>query len=244
MTARIKAIQQQIVKAMEAGKDTSALLKELADVRAAIAMEAEKAELEKIVSARKALKDKAELIQAKVQKQGEAIDAFLKARDFVVEGLAPLLEKVKELPALHDECFAQFHDPMVAGYTFQEAKGFLPADLTVPYLQLGQGTTNAYDASRQALYYLAAGYGLLANLKRIETKPQQPQKDSILDVDDEPGFEAVTNCSVCLNEKAAEINKALQQGRPLRELETEFNISRSTLSRHKRKCLRIEVGGS
>jgi len=49
--------------------------------------------------------------------------------------------------------------------------------------------------------------------------------------------EVESSCRVCQHRERGAIDKALQEGRSLRDIETEFNVSRSTLSRHKRNCL-------
>jgi hypothetical protein len=239
--ATITELQKKVVKALETGQDPAPILKELADVRAAIAMEAEQAELQKVVDARKALRDKAEQVTVKIQKQTEAIGTFLKVRDNITEALLPIISKAKELPDLHDKCFAEFHDPMQAGAITRAAGGFLPADLTIPILQLGKGEQYAYDASKQALMYLNYAYGLLANLQKIESKPVQPSIDPELDFGDNHSETAEANCIVCAHEAVEAINKGLKEGRPLRDLETEFKVSRSSLSRHKQRCLGLSA---
>jgi hypothetical protein len=236
---RIKAIQKQIVDALEEGEDVTRLRNELARVRADIAADAEVEELRKISNARQALRNKAEQIRGKIEKHTEAIDTHLKARDNVTEALLPIIGKAKELVDLHDKCFAEFHDPMQAGAIIRSAGGFLPADLTIPMLQLGNGQQYPYDASRQAFMYLNYAYGLLANQRKVETKPVQPPIDPDLDFGDNHSETTESRCMVCEHPKAEAINNALREGRSLRDIEAEFAVSRSTLSRHKNKCLNL-----
>jgi hypothetical protein len=239
MTDTIRAIQKQIVAKLEAGEDVSELTQQLARERAKIAAQAEVEQLQKIVEQRQALRDKADAVKVKIKNQGEAIDTLLKARDAITTALAPILEKTKDLLRLHDACFIEFHDAMVAGYSIEKTGGFLPDDLTIPMLQLGSGIRDPYDVSREALVYLHNGYGLLSNLRREEIKPVQPPMDPELDFGDNHSETIEGKCLVCLHPKAETINKLLGEGKPLRDLETEFNVSRSTLSRHKRNCLNL-----
>ncbi|MGA2669915.1 MAG: hypothetical protein ABSF21_00635 [Dehalococcoidia bacterium] len=239
--ATITELQKKVVKALETGQDPAPILKELAELRTSIAMEAEKAELQKIVDKRKALQDRAEEVKAKIQKQNEAIDTLLKARDSIVEALLPIVNKAKELPNLHDKCFEEFHDGVQAGYITHAAGGFLPADLTIPMLQLGNGERDIHAVSKEAVMYLYNAYGLLANLQKIETKPQQPSIDPELDFGDDHSEITEANCLVCTHKDVEAINKGLKEGRPLRDLEAAFNVSRSTLSRHKNHCLDLSA---
>mgnify|MGYP001146971889 CR=1 FL=1 len=129
MTDTIKAIQKQIIVKLEAGEDVSELTRRLAQERAKIAAQAEVEQLNKIADERQALRDKAEAVKAKVQKQGEAIDTFLKARDTIITPLAELVEKAKELPKLQGACHEQYHDAFVFGADMRQIrKGYLPAD--------------------------------------------------------------------------------------------------------------------
>ena len=52
-------------------------------------------------------------------------------------------------------------------------------------------------------------------------------------------IEVESSCLVCREREREAIDKALQEGRSLRDIETEFNVPRSTLSRHKRNCLNL-----
>ena len=94
------------------------------------------------------------------------------------------------------------------------------------------------DKESEALKYLQYSIGILADFRKgFMSSHSKPTDDSLL-LDNETEPPAV-NCLVCNHEKLEDINRALQDGRPLRELETEFDISRSTLSRHKNSCLNL-----
>ena len=96
-TDTIKVLQKEIVAKIEADKDVSELTMQLAQERAKIAAQTEVEELKKIANERKALRDEAEAIKAKVEAQGSGIDRFLELRDTLVSQLQPLLEPMSEL---------------------------------------------------------------------------------------------------------------------------------------------------
>ncbi|MEW6143360.1 MAG: hypothetical protein AB1597_09470 [Chloroflexota bacterium] len=240
----IKAIQKRIVNALEAGEDVSKLRNELARVRAEIAAEAEVTELKKIAGQRQALRDKAEAVKARVQKQGEAIDGFLKARDNVVAQLQPMLEPLRELARMGKatwegdggECYL-YNDPgHFQGAVWGIPKELLPADFKCPTLVMAEPGERSHGKATEALAYFQWCIGILSSFQKGSmTSHSKPSDDSLL-LDNEPET-TEANCLVCQHEKVAEINEALKSGRPLRELETEYNVSRSTLSRHKNRCL-------
>lgn len=233
---RVTGLQKRIVKALETGKDPAPLLKELGELRAKIAAEAELAELQKIADERQKKWDFAAKVQEKVKLQGEAIDAFLKLRDSITEALSPILERAQELPKLQEACYEQYHDPFVfAAVVKTIPKGYLSMDgFNCPMLEMTSGVTDSYDVAAQGLFYLQAGCGLLANLtkgKLTLTHPEKPAGD--FDGDLEADIYPDLSCGVCKHPEREAIDKALQNGRSLRDIETEFGISKSSLSRHK-----------
>jgi hypothetical protein len=237
---RIKEIQKQIVAKLEAGEDVSELTQELAQERAKIAAQAEVQELGKIATERQAHRDKAAKIQEKVKLQGEAIDTFLAKRDSITEALAPILEQAKELPQLQGECYSQYHDSFQFGVDIRQLpKGYLPDNFSCPRLIMASGKVESYDIAAMALFHLQAGLGFLSNLAKGEmTAPEKPPGE--FDGDLEPRkVEVDTICRVCQHPEREAIDKALQDGRSLRDIETEFNVPRSTLSRHKNRCLNL-----
>jgi len=234
----ITELQKQVVKALERGNDPAPILKELADLRASIAMAAEKAELQKIADARQALRDKAAEVQEKIRLQSEAIDTFLKARDAITATLAPILEQARELPALQAKCFEQYRRPSDLAWATKLPEGYLPKELTIPFVEGSDKISESYDRAAQAVFYISAGLGLLQSLKR-EDRPIPEREATEFEAIEPETTEVELDCCVCNHEKVAEINKALQNGRPLREMETEYNVSRSTLSRHKNNCLSL-----
>ena len=234
----ITGLQQQIVKALETGNDPGPILKELGELRAKIAQEAELAELQKIAEKRQALRDRAEEVKEKIRLQSEAIDAFLKARDAITTALAPILEQARELPALQAKCSEQYRGSSDLAWATKLPEGYLPKELTIPFVEGKDKISETYDRAAQAVFYIGAGLGLLQSLKR-EDRPIPEREATEFEAIEPETSEVEPNCRVCNHEKVEEINKALQNGRPLRELETEFDVSRSTLSRHKNNCLSL-----
>lgn len=233
--AEIRRLQKEFIKARETGRDVAPILKELAEVRAKIAMAAEAEAMDKIVAQRQALKGKAEAVKVKVQKQNDSITTFLKLRDSITEALMPILEQAKELPKLQEACYEQYHDAFVFEADIRQiTKGYLSMDgFSCPILEMASGVTRGYDTASQAFFYLQSGYGLLANLKKGEMIiPQKSggEFDGELEVDPYP----VSPCKLCQHPDREAIDKALQNGRSLRDIEAEFEgVSRSSLSRHK-----------
>lgn len=245
-TDRITAIKKHIVAKLEAGEDVSELSRQLAQERAKIATEAEVQELQQIATERQKLKVKAEAVKVKAQTQGDAIDAFLKARDGLLPKLQELQEPLKELAQMAN---TSWEDHPGECYLFNDAGAFsasvidlprelLPKDFSCPSLEMMQPSELSYGKARQAFQYFQYCIGILSSFKKGSMSVRaRPTDDSLL-LDTET---TEVNCLVCQHDRLNEINKALQAGRPLRELETEYNVSRSTLSRHKNRCLNLEA---
>ena len=226
----VEQLRKEIVKALEEGRDPAPLEKELADVRAAIAAEAERAELQKVVANRQALRDRAQAIQVRAQKQRDAIDACLKLRDSIIAPLPKVLEDARQLPALQFESQSQYYDVIQLIGAARLPDGYLPQDFTAPVLGTADGHL-VKDAATQALLYLQAGYGLLANLVKEERPvPARPAA----------GLEAIDNdphpdppCTICQHPERGAIDKAIKEGASLRDIAEKYGSSKSTLSRHK-----------
>jgi len=232
---QIKELQKRIVKALETGRDPTPIQKELGQLRAKIAAEAEMEELKKIVDKRQELRNKAEALKLKVQQQDEAIDNFLKARDSIIESLATILVKVRELPKIQDECYRQFQDAGQLLWITKLPEGYLPKGLTVPMLEVSSGMEYGNDKSAQAVFYITSAMGFLQSLVRKESPILERPPDEFETIDNEPETpQKEITCCVCNHEKVADINKALASGISLRDIEVRFpGISRSSLSRHR-----------
>jgi hypothetical protein len=170
----IPEIEKALRSAMEAGQDIAELEAELKE--AIVTEEADKIVKKnaEIVSTRLQAKEKATVIVERANTQRKAIKAFLQQRNEVIAPLRKAIAKANVLPALQDKCYAEFHDSFYAGASIRGLDGQLPADFTVPQLELANGTKDSFDVAKQALYYLQCASGLLSALHEIETKPQVP----------------------------------------------------------------------
>jgi hypothetical protein len=194
---RIKAIQKHIVDALEKGEDVTKLRNELARVRAEIAADAEIEGLRKVASERQTLRDKAEAVKVKVQAQGEAIDAFLKARDAVLPKLQELQEPLKELADMGNatweanpgRCYL-FNDAGVfSASVINIPKELLPEGFSCPSLEMIQPSELSYGKARQAFQYFQYCIGILSSFKKGSMSVHaRPTDDSLL-LDTEPETE-------------------------------------------------------
>ena len=231
----IKLIQKKIIVRLEKGEDVSELTEQLAQERAKIAAEAEVEELKKKADERRQLREQAAELKAKIEKHTEAIAVFLKARDVVVGALLPVLEQAKELPKLQGACDETFSGPGQLAHFQTLPEGYLPKELTVPFLESMDGVTSCFDRAAEGAWYLSAGLGLLQSLiSKDRPIPTRPAEE----------FEAVEpelgQCNVCAHPDLETINAQLRQGTPLRDIERQFSVSRSSLSRHKNSCFEVK----
>jgi hypothetical protein len=245
----IQEIRQKIVTKLGKGEDVSELTQQLAMERAKLAAVVEVEELQKVTDQRKEQKRQAEEIQEKVKLQNEAIDCFLELAGRVLKQVQPALEPAKELARMGSMnrdgpgvIWEQFHD----SYQFQVAIGktrreYLPEGFGCPRLELSPGMQPAYDKPLEVFSYLTSAVGILANFRK------GMMMATLKPVDDGIGFNGhgdpalLTDCVVCRHPESETINKLLQEGKPLRAIEEEFGASRSSLSRHKTKCLNLGI---
>jgi len=168
----IPEIRKAIVQAMEAGQGIAELEAELKEARLAEQTDKEVKELAEIASTRLQTREKADHIVIKANTQREAIKAFLQQRNEAIVPLRKAIDKAKELPKMEEACYAEFHDGFYTGATIRGLDGQLPADFTVPYLEIGDGTKRqVYDVAKEIFYYLQCANGLLSALHILETKP-------------------------------------------------------------------------
>jgi len=240
----VNMIQKKIVKALETGQDTSGLLKELAELRAFKVAEEELGELQKVVDKRQTLRDKAKKIQAKVKKHDKGIDTFLSLRDSLIKEFPPLLEKLGELNKLAAPSWDREPGVCYSGYNdltqFQtEArnipKGYLPSGFGCPFLEMIGGQVDALGKASEAYGYFTSALGILSSFTKGISRPSLAPIEGLAAIDE---AEAVS-CIVCSHAKVEEINRALAEGESLRDIEAEFSVSRSSLSRHKNNCLNL-----
>jgi len=184
-------LQKKIIEAIENKKDTSALVKQLADLRAKIAEEAELKELKKVADQRAELKDKAAKVIEKAAKQNKAILEFLKKRDILLDQLKPLIEPMKELAKLQaaswerlpGKCYL-FND---IGQFNAAIKGipqdYFPEGFGVDFLQMKGGQINAIGKAKEAQQYFLAAYGLIAAFEKVKSRLPLQAAEGLMSLD-------------------------------------------------------------
>ena len=241
----IRELQAKLVKALEEKRDTAPILRQIAEEKARQATGADLAEAEKIARERQELKDKAEKVTAKVERQGKAIDAFLEARSALLERLEPLVEPLQELAGMgaaswergSGECYLYNDHGQFTGAVRGIPREMLPDGFSCPTLAMLAPGETSYGKAEDASRYLQYAVGILQSYTKGAMPAITREGDDSLLLDGEP--ELTGGCLVCQHERLDMINDALQDERPLRELEAEYNVSRSTLSRHKNRCLKL-----
>ena len=233
-------LQKKIVKALEQGRDTTPILKELAELRAKQAMDGELVELTKVAGQKKEYKTRAETIKAKVSKQDKAIDTMLEARNRLVEQLEPILEPMSELAKLgmsswerdsEGSCYL-FNDLSVYAAEVRSVPASYLKDAGCPFLSMSDGKSEARGKASEAYQYLGAAIAILKGFTKEIQRVVPGKADNPL-VENE----VETSCRVCQHPKVEAINQALAEGKSLRAIGDEFNVARSTLHRHKSNCL-------
>jgi len=251
----IKALQKQIVKALETGEDPAPILKELADLRASIAMAAEREELQKIADARQALRDKAEKVKATTQKQGEAIDTLLQKRDILLAQLKPMQPLMQELAELANpiwervpgSCYLFASAAAFQGSVISIPRELLGADFSCPTLEMTEPGEHSLGKMVQALQYLGSCLGILQSFRKGTMAAHPHPTDGSLLLDSEPYPEPYPDppCKVCQHTEREAIDSALTEGASLRDIASQYGISKSTVDRHKahRKALGSSAEG-
>jgi hypothetical protein len=245
--ATITELQKNLVKALETRQDPAPILKELAEFRAKAEAAKDLAEGQKIADERQALRAKAETVKGKVQKQEEAISRFLGLRDSLVSQLQPLIEPMKELAKMQTmqrdgpgDCYAGYFDlSQFAGDVRGIPIDYLDKDFGCPFLTMKGGKVDARDKAGEAYNYLIWTVGILSSFEKSLSQVNLKDAEGLMAIEPESGN---GRCVVCSHPEVETINNLLRQGKPLRDIESEFdNISRSSLSRHKNKCLKLGI---
>jgi hypothetical protein len=240
MVDTIKAIQRQVIVKLEAGEDVSELTRRLAQERAKIAAATEIEELKKIANERQAMKEVAESVMSKRDRQSLAIDQFLELVESMVSQLRLLLPQMAELAKTQlpdylggtGECYLYSDIGQVAASVRGIPQGYLPADFGVPFLEMKGGQVDSQGKAAEAYNYFMAAIGILSSFtKGIITLPLRPA-EGLMAIDDEPDtIEA--NCLVCQHPDVEAINADILAGMSLRDTSAKYGISKSTVARHK-----------
>jgi hypothetical protein len=248
----IVELQKQIVDALEEGKDPAGLLEELAEVKASLLLDAEREALQAIANERKDLKNRALEIVARVKRQGEAIDDFLEFKAFVLDNLVPMLPKVLKLAKMANPSWAE--EPgeccifdSIASFQAQVKDiphEILPEGFACPTLEMSNGQISSQGQAMMAYKHFQACVGILQGFQKGNMRVSSKPTDKGLMLDEtkpehstpKPEEFIVKTCPVCDHEHADDINRALKDHRPLRDIEKQYGISKSSLSIHNRKC--------
>jgi len=194
-TVKELELQKKIIEALEAHKDTAALVQELKELRADIAAKNELKELQKVADDRKELKDKAAKVIKKVDKQSKAIDAFLKARDELLKNLEPLLEPMKELAKMQaaayeripGECYLFNDFIQFAEHVRGIPSDYLPDNFGCNFLSLKGGQVDAMGKAAEAQQYFLAAYGILAAFEKGLSKLPLREAEGLMAIEKKKG---------------------------------------------------------
>lgn len=238
-------LQRNVVKALEQGKDTAPILKELAELRAKQAMDGELVELTKVANQKQALRDTAKGIKDKVEKQNTAIDEFLSARDTLVKQLQPLLESMAKLAKMGAAGWEKepgemwtFNDMSVFSAAVRSVpSSYLPSDFGCPWLRMADGATDSRGMANEANQYLNYALAILKGFQKGVSQIGSSKADNPLI----ENVDIAGGCSICSHPEVAEIDKALRDNISLRTIEAKHKVSRSSLSRHRNNCLNLGI---
>lgn len=238
----VRQLQSGIVRGLEAGKDVSKLLKELSELRQEIAMEAEQLQLGKIVAARREARQRAAKAQEAALNQGKAIDMFLAKRDALLAILEPTIQPALELAALGKPAYAGGTSGVYSipdgarlnALINQVPAELLPAGFSCPALVMSEPSLRSDSMAARACELIQQAIAILQAFEKGSiSMPAKPAgEDLMLDPHRE-------RCSACEHADAVSINQDLREGKSLREIEARFEVSRSTLSRHRSRCLNL-----
>ena len=254
----ITELQGKLILAIEA-KDTDAqdtLTQEIAEVRSREAKRKEIADMAVEVEKRDELRKRKERILERIRLQGEAIDAFMAKVQEITIPLQELVIRAKELPKLQLKTWEFYYNAQQLSFQNKIPAGLLPPGTTAPTLGLRGGLTDPQYVGGDALRALNHAFTLLTGLEVINGiiptrepagfevfsdghDPDIPGAEIAEEVSEvESPKESAGDCFVCRHPMCESVNKFLEEGHNLRDIEEYSGISRSSISRHKNNCLR------
>jgi hypothetical protein len=186
----LQKLQKKIIEALEEGKDTAALQKELRELKANIEANREIEELKKVADQRLLLKDKAAKILKTVSKQSKAISEFLEKRDLLIEKIKPLIEPFKELVKLQA---ASFEREPGSCYLINDIGQFnamikdipadyLPKGFGCEFLTMEGGKVEATGKANEAYFYFLAAYGILTAFSKELSKLPLTEAEGLMSI--------------------------------------------------------------
>jgi hypothetical protein len=223
------------------------LRQEEEDLRKAQEFDADMADLKRQAETRLAWQAQVRDIQVRTKRQGEAIESFLPLRDSVTALIKQVAQKVQELTGAQELCFKEFPDSAA----FRKAivaipPEYLSAGLVCPILVSNHA---GWEARLSELPIASDLESWGDHMNTIVNVPDiipalPPAPADLVDVDLEEGDLAgpgSKSCCVCDHPLRADIEKAMAEGRTLRDIEAEFkDVSKSSLSRHSKHMVSEE----
>lgn len=185
------ALQKKIIDALEAGKDTSALQKELRELKMEIIEKKELEDLKVIADEKKDIENKATEIIKKVAKQSNAIDDFLKKRDSLTAQIKPLIKEFQELAKLSaaswekepGQCYI-FNDIGMFAAAVRDIKSdYLPADFGCAFLRMQGGRVDAMGKTEEALQYFVNAFSIIDAMEKGEINIPLQKAEGLLSLE-------------------------------------------------------------
>lgn len=189
-----ETLRNRIVQALEAGKDTSSLEKQLRAARAAEAEKAELASLRALAERHKGWRSQAAAIHEKAEKQLVAVTAFLEARDKVLAEFDKVIDQVKDLQPVLQEAGAQYaRQERFWGDIKRIPRGYLAADFKLA--MLGNSADPSPEVVQTTLHFMSIARQILAGAERVDIAPcayMETPKDELQEVPVEE-----VSCPIC-----------------------------------------------
>jgi hypothetical protein len=187
-------LDKKLVKALENHEDPAPILQEIRELREKQEEEKKLAEAQKVADERQQLYERAEGIKSQVERQNNAINNLLKARDGLLSQLQPLLEPMCQLAKMaagpesregSGDCYLINDLQSFAGTIKGIPSSYFPADFGCPFLEMKGGEQDARGKASEALRYLTWACGILANLQKGTNKLSLMKGDPLLEIEGE-----------------------------------------------------------
>ena len=228
--SNISDLRKRIVAALIKGEPVDGLERQLRQAKVDELEKTEMVELKRIAEQRLGWEKKVVEIKGRIGKQSEAVKRYLVARDAILAPIEAMIAQVKALAAMEQEATAY------RACDFSEDTRALPlqfgADLRDP--TLGHRHWTGFDTTAQAAKYLEDAHDLLSGMYTFDYSPSssEPLKDDLASSDVHDAVE-FRECNVCQHKDRTAIDLALQANQSLRDIESQFGVSKSSLHRHK-----------
>ena len=227
-------LKEKVIRALEAGNDPGPYYEQLDAIEDAERKEHRRIEDQQLADQRKAWKQQAAILTGKINRQGAAIDTFLQKRDAIVKRMDGIRALLEELQELDKNCFVEIpnNESFWYGDSGKIPPPFLPENICAPMLCHNPGL-NPRDIVTVAIMDLDKLLKTLNGAVKNNLTPMTTAKAiTIVAVPDDNSDGDSKNCIVCQRSDLNDIDTAISNGVPLREIERSFGVSKSSLSRH------------